>query len=117
MNRCRSVVNHPFVVKTALAPLVRDKVGGQPADRPAGDRHEGGVTSIQALIRNLGTCRADAKGAFQVDELRKKLSTDAAHRGGSARSRDEGAEMALDRRGAVVVPCYAGNSQEEDSRG
>ena len=95
-------MNHPYVVETTLAPLVWEKVGGQPADRPTGDRHEGGVNSIQALIRNLGTCRADAKGAFQVDDLHKKLSTDAAHRGGSVCSRDEGAEMALDRRGAVV---------------
>ena len=117
MNRRGSVVNHPLVVETALAPLTRDKVGGEPVDRPTGDRHEGGVTLIQALIRNLGTCRADAKGDFQVDELHKKQSTDAAHRGGSARSRDECAEMALDRRGAVVWPCRTGNSQEEDWRG
>lgn len=31
-------------------------------DCPTGVRHEGGVTLIQALVRNVGTCRPDAKG-------------------------------------------------------
>lgn len=41
----------------------------KPADWPTGIRHEGGVTLIQALVRNVGTCRPDAKGAAQVDGL------------------------------------------------
>ncbi|WP_321794739.1 FAD-binding oxidoreductase [Caballeronia sp. J97] len=37
-----------------------------PADGPFGIRHIGGVTLTQASVRNLGTCRPDAKGEFQV---------------------------------------------------
>ena len=72
---------------------------------------------IQALVRNSGTCRPDAKGEAQVDSLRKGLSTDAGHRGGVVRSRDEGSVMELDRRGVVVRPCCAGNPPGEDLRG
>ena len=102
--------NHPI-------PLGVGQARGSPADCPGGSRPKGGVSAAQASIRNLGTFRADAKGAHQVDETHEMLSTDAAHRGGSVRSRDEGAVIALDRRGAVVEPCYAGNSREEDPRG
>jgi hypothetical protein len=31
-----------------------------------GVRHEGGVNADQALVRNVGTCRPDAKGAAQA---------------------------------------------------
>ena len=51
----------------------RDEVIG-PGSVPAGPaygwggvRHEGGVTLIRALVRNVGTCRPDAKGATQVE--------------------------------------------------
>ena len=57
---------------------------------------------IQALVRNVGTCRVDVKGAPQMERLHERLSTEAAHRGGSVCSRDEGAVMVLDRRGAVI---------------
>ena len=75
------------------------------------------MTLIRALVRNVGTCRPDAKGEAQADSLRKGQSTDAGHRGGVARSRDEGSVMGLDRRGDVVQLCYAGNPQGEDPRG
>jgi hypothetical protein len=42
---------------------------GMPADCPAGIRHEGGVALILTLVRNVGTCRPDAKGI-----VRKALS-------------------------------------------
>ena len=57
---------------------------------------------MQALVRNAGTCRPDAKGEAQADSIRKGESTDAGHRGGVARSRAEGSVMGLDRRGDVV---------------
>ena len=72
---------------------------------------------IQALVRNIGTCRPDVKGEAQADSLRKSQSTDAGHRGGVARSREEGPVMGLDRRGGVVRPDCAGNPQGEDRRG
>lgn len=90
---------------------------GIPDYCPTGIRHEGGVTLIQALVRNVGTCRPDAKGEAQADSLRKSQSTDAGHRDGVARSRVEGSVMELDRRGDVVQPCCAGNPRGEDQRG
>ena len=33
-----------------------------------GVRHEGGVNVIQALVRNVGTCRLDAKGEVQAED-------------------------------------------------
>jgi hypothetical protein len=84
---------------------------------PTGVRHVGGVTLDQALVRNVGTCRPDAKGEAQADSIRKGERTDAGHRGGVARSRVEGSVMELDRRGDVVQLCCVGNLQREDLRG
>lgn len=84
---------------------------------PTGVRHVGGVTLIQALVRNVGTCRPDVKGEAQADRLCEGERTDAGHRGGVARSRVEGAVMVPDRRGDVVQLCRAGNPQGEDLRG
>ena len=36
----------------------------------SGIRHEGGVNLAQALLRNVGTCRSDAKGEIQVEDPR-----------------------------------------------
>lgn len=91
------------------------KSWGEPADCPTGVRHEGGVTLGQALTRNTGTCRTDAKGEIQAVSRRKDQSTDAEHRGGNARSRDEGAVMALDRRG-IVIRLYAVDNPQGDDR-
>jgi len=38
-----------------------------PVDGPVGIRHIGGMTLIQASVRNLGTCRPDAKRPFQKE--------------------------------------------------
>ena len=50
----------------------------------------------QALVWNVGTCRPDAKGEVQVGGPHEDESTDAGHRGGAARIRDEGSVMGLD---------------------
>jgi hypothetical protein len=86
-----------------------------PADCPIGVRHEGGVTLRQASIRNTGTCRSDVKGATQAARRREGLSTNAEHRGGDARSREEGPIMGLDRRGVVIRLYPADNPKGEDS--
>ena len=88
---------------------------GELADCPIGIRHEGGVTWIQALVRNVGTCRPDAKGETQAVSHREGPSTDAGHRGGGARSRAEGSVMELDRRG-VVIQLYPGDNPQGDDR-
>ena len=81
---------------------------------PTGVRHEGGVTLRQASIRNAGTCRSDVKGEIQAVSHREDQSTDAEHRDGNARNRDEGAVMALDRRGVVIRLYTADNPQGDD---
>lgn len=68
-------------------------------------------------MRNVGTCRPDAKGEAPADSLRKGESTETGHRGGGAHSREKGSVMGLDRRGAVVGFGWAGNLQREDLRG
>jgi len=73
-----------------------------PDDGPTGVRHEGGVTVILASIRNVRTCRSDVKGAGQAGSPCKTLSTKAEHRGGVARSSEEGSVMGLERRGGLV---------------
>jgi hypothetical protein len=83
--------------------------GGVLKPGPRGVRLEGGVTLDQALTWNRRTCRLDAKGEGRAGDPRKAQSTDARHRGRMARSRDEGAVMALDRRGRGVQPSAAVN--------
>ena len=45
---------------------------------------------------------------------RERLSTDAGHRGGRARSSDEGPVMGLERRGPALLPRTAANQQWEE---
>ena len=77
---------------------------GNPEACPSGIRHVGGAKLNRALVRNVRTCRTDAKGEVSSGHNREDESTDAEHRGGVARSRDEGFVMGLDRRGCVVQP-------------
>jgi hypothetical protein len=50
------------VIETRLQSLAWDAARGVPVDRPSDDRHEDGVSPAQALVRNVGTFRLDAKG-------------------------------------------------------
>src|SRR5262245_20200080 len=43
--------------------LLREEARGKPAYCPSGDRHRGGVSSAQALVRNVGTSSLDAQGS------------------------------------------------------
>ena len=63
LTTCRKCMD---VIGTRLQSLAWDKARGMPADCPSGDRHEGGVSPAQALVRNVGTYRLDAKGDLQV---------------------------------------------------
>ena len=58
---------------------------------------------------NAGTCRPDAKGETQIGGPYKGEITDAGHRGGVVRSRDEDLVMGLDLRNDVVWLCRDGN--------
>jgi hypothetical protein len=65
-------------------------------------------------MRNVGTCRPDAKGEIQADCNCKGESTDAGHRGGDVRSREESSVMGLDRRGIVVQFHLVHNLRGDD---
>ena len=54
------------VIETGFQLLARDEVREMPAYCPSGGRHQGGVSPAQALVRNVGTSRLDAKGDLQV---------------------------------------------------
>jgi hypothetical protein len=54
------------VAETGLQLLARDEARRMPVDCPSGDRHQDGMSSAQALVRNVGTCDLDAKGDLQV---------------------------------------------------
>ena len=53
-------------VETGIETLSHEIGGGLPVYGSTGVRHEGSVILIQALVRNVGTCRADAKGEAQA---------------------------------------------------
>jgi hypothetical protein len=53
-------------IETRLQLLAWDEARGEPVDCPGDGRHESGVSLAQALMRNVGTCRLDAKGDLQV---------------------------------------------------
>ncbi len=104
-------------VKTGGSLVTPGSVWGRPAYCPHGVRHKGGVTLIQALVWNGGTCRSAVKGEAQVGSPHKGESTEAEHRGGAARSRGEGAVMGLDRRGGIVRGHAGANPQGEEPHG
>ena len=52
-------------VKTGGAIFFRDQLGGGPEACLSGIRHIGGAKPGQALVRNVRTCRPDAKGEVQ----------------------------------------------------
>ena len=84
-------------------------VGGVLKRGLRGVRLEGGANLDQALTRNRRTCRPDAKGDGRAGDPCEARRTDAGHRGRTARRRNEGAAMALDRRGRGVQPPPAVN--------
>lgn len=61
----------------------------QPISWLRGIRYIGDVNAHQALMRNLRTCRRDAKGESQVSGPCEAERTDARHRGGATRSSED----------------------------
>jgi hypothetical protein len=72
-------------------------------------RLEDGVTPVQALSWNVGTCRLDVKVKSRAGLPGKVRGTEARHRDRVARSRAEGVVMALDRRGGDILPDWRVN--------
>jgi hypothetical protein len=75
------------------------------------------VSSVQACVWNLRTCRSDAKGEIQVGSPHEGERTEAEHRGGATRSREEGPVMGPDRRGCLIRPEPWVNLQGEEPGG
>jgi hypothetical protein len=98
-------------VKTGGGGCPGISLGGDLKTGPSGTRLEGGVNLDQALSRNVGTCRRDVKGEDQVGSSHEVLSTDARHRGRTARSSEEGPVMGLERRGCGIQLRPAVNRQ------
>lgn len=88
-----------MMVKTGVGTRLRDKVDGDLFYWSTDLRHIHGETVIQAIVRNVRTCRRDVKGACQTGSTRKALSTNALHTGGSSRSSMEASVMGVERRG------------------
>jgi len=55
-----------YVVKTGVRVQRRDKSRSWSECCRGGNRCGGGMTVLQALVWNMGTCRSDVKGASQV---------------------------------------------------
>jgi len=77
---------------------------------------QGGVTSVQASVRNVGTCIAMLREQLKW-QPHKRQSTKARCRGGAVCSSDEGAVMALERRHGTVRLDRKNNRKWEDSFG
>ena len=96
-------------VKTGAGGRSGISSGGDLETGPSGIRLEGGMTSDQALVWNVGTCRRDAKGEDQAGRPGKEQAPDARHRDGVARSSDESSVMELERRGSGIQSWQEAN--------
>jgi hypothetical protein len=76
-------------VKTGDVYLLQDQCGGNLCPGHHGIRYRSDVSMHQALMRNVRTCRCDAKGEQQVSGPHELERTDARHTGGTARSSDD----------------------------
>ena len=70
-------VSKTEVTSKLVASRTPGSAQGKPVDCLSGVRHKDGVTLIQALVWNVGTCRPDAKGEAQRRGPHKGESTDA----------------------------------------
>jgi len=93
--------------------LLRDELGGRPDFWLSGIRHGGGVISVQARVRNLGTCRPDAKGEVQVGSPHEDERTEAGHRGGAVRSSVDRRPSLSHDRNIPIALIYLANSLHE----
>ena len=60
------------------------------------------MTSVRALVRNVGSCLVMTRERSKAEERHKDLSTEAQDSGGTARSSDEALVMGVERRGGRV---------------
>jgi hypothetical protein len=100
-----------MTIGTGVQLLPREEPGGYLPTALVVVRHRGGVSSVWALARNVGTPRrddavrrVDADGERENSKqlICKEESTDARQGGGPPRSSDEGPVTGLEPRGRVV---------------
>lgn len=103
-------------VKTRWQSLVWDQLGGNLFTVQAASGGRGGVSSMQALVWNVGTCVSMPREQLKRT-TRESLSTEARHRGGVVRSSDEGSVTEPERRGDIVQPDWKINRKREESFG
>jgi hypothetical protein len=98
---CRSSVESAQTTSKAGSDVAPRLVWTGPAYGPDGVRHRGSASLFRALTLNCGNLRRrwQAKGASSKGEAD---SSDAPSRDGAARSSDEAAVMAAERRGGVT---------------
>lgn len=98
---CRSSVESDQTTSKAGSDVAPRLVWTGPAYGPDGVRHRGSASLFRALTLNCGNLRRrwQAKGASSKGEAD---SSDAPSRDGAARSSDEAAVMAAERRGGVT---------------
>lgn len=63
---------------------------------------------MEALVWNIGTCRFDAKGEIQAENL-QELNTDAKHRDGLTGSSEEAPVMGVERSSQIIQPIESIN--------
>jgi hypothetical protein len=97
--KCRNALTD---AETGGGRFFRDKHGSDPGELPARHpafrRREVGSGSCMERENLSSRC----KGRSPSGKIREDQSTDAGHRGGVVRSREEGSVMGLDRRDRVV---------------
>jgi hypothetical protein len=98
---CRSSVESAQTTSKAGSEVAPRSAWTGPAYGPGGVRHRGSASLFRALTLNCGNLRRrwQAKGASPKGEAD---SSDAPSRDGAARSSDEAAVMAAERRGGVI---------------
>lgn len=88
-------------VKTGGAHQTQERARRAPAYCSGDSRCIGGMSAVRASARNTRTCRLMQREMTSGETTARK-NTDAADRGGAARSSDEGAVTVLERRGSII---------------
>lgn len=112
---CRSSVESTQMTSKPGSEVDPGEAGTEPAYGPSGVRHRGSVSVIRALALNCGNLRqrCQAKGT----SLKGKAdSSDALSRDGAARSSDEAAVMAVERRGCVICGHVTRQPRQREER-
>lgn len=104
-----------YAVKTGDDPSPRDKACRRPAYRTGGSRCKGGMSLVQASIRNVGTWSLMPREMTSGQPPRGRIPMQRS-RGGATRSSAEAAVMAVERRGGVILLWKTVNSVKRKSR-